>query len=56
MTIMTDLLLFGKDGFDVEKFINDACARKPENESMDRQASKNQSLAHFMGAGRASAA
>ena len=36
---MTDLLAFGEDGFDVENFINDACARKPENESMDRQAS-----------------
>jgi hypothetical protein len=33
---MTELLRFGETGFDVEDFINDACARKPENESMDR--------------------
>ena len=38
---MTNLLTFGEDGFEVEQFINEACARKPENESMDRQASNS---------------
>ena len=53
---MTDILLFGEEGFDVEKFINDACARKPENEAMDRQASDSVPSSNILGTGTAKAA
>ncbi len=53
---MTDLLPFGEEGFDVEKFINDACARKPENESMDRRASDSVPSSDIVGTWLASAA